>query len=243
MVIGVAPVHGHGLLISDTRAEFSLMPNAPSANCIQKIHYVGPNIIAGFAGSIKLGYRQIAVLKRELGSAKPEYGWNIDQISESWLRRSFQRMFDQSEDSEKFLGSHFILVAAHPHKTHGGSDDPWMDVVRFCSPSFEPEKGSVQQPMFIGSEAVIEKFRLPFKEVMRQQFSIHMLVKDQQEQTAAIMGILHNTRQVENFHVGLVTRGNATITDSNPDLKFADSYGTFIKYCAEYHLEPACAFA
>jgi len=170
MIIGVAPVHGDGLLISDTRAEFTLMAKPRYADCIQKIHYVGPNVIAGFAGSTKLGYRQIAVLKKELGPAKPEYGWNIDQIAGSWLPRLFRRIFDQSETIEKDLGSDVILVAAHPTKTHGGSDEPWMDAVRFCFPNFEAEKGSVHQAVSIGNAS--EDSRTIFKEVMKHQFSI-----------------------------------------------------------------------
>lgn len=236
MIIGIAPVHGDGLLVSDARAEFTLMAKPRTADCIQKIHYIGPNVIGGFAGSVKLGFRQIAELKKQLGPAKPEYGWNIDQIAGNWLPRLFRSIFDQSESVEKELASNVLLVAAHPHKTHGGSEEPWMDAVRFCSPHFEPEKGAVNQLVGIGDVSV--EFRAIMKEVIKHQFSINMHYQQQSDQAAAIAGILQGKHQV-----GLIRKGESTIVSTDPDLKIADSYGVYIKYCAENHLEPSCAVA
>jgi hypothetical protein len=236
MIIGVAPVYGDGLLISDTRAEFTLMAKPRYADCIQKIHYVGPNVIAGFSGSVKLGFRQIAELKKQLGPAKPEYGWNIDQIAGNWLPRLFRSIFDQSEADEKQLDSNVLLVAAHPHKTHGGSDEAWMDAVRFCSPVFEAEKSSVNQPIGIG--ILNEEFQATVKEVLKHQFSIQMLFDQQSDQAAAIAGIVKGT-----YQIGLINRGKSTIITTDTDLRVADRYGAYIKYCAENHLEPACAVA
>ena len=63
--IGFAPVHGDGIIISDTRVIFTQMEKEPGVDCLQKIHYVGPNLIAAFTGSVKIGFRVVAELKKQ----------------------------------------------------------------------------------------------------------------------------------------------------------------------------------
>jgi len=63
-----------------------------------------------------------------------------------------------------------------------------------------------------------------------------MMFEQQSDQAAAIAGILQGK-----YQVGLIGKGRSIVVSSDPTLKVADSYGAFIKYCAENHLEPACA--
>src|SRR5262245_33230001 len=129
--IGFAPVHGDGILISDTRVIFTQMADQPHLDCLQKIHYIGPNLISAFTGSVKIGFRVIGEMKKQLGSARKDQGWNIDEISKIWIPRLLRHIFDNSEESEKTFGLDVAVVAAHPFKAHGGSSMAWMDAIRF----------------------------------------------------------------------------------------------------------------
>jgi len=239
--IGVAPVHGDGMLVSDVRVTFE----AGEADCLQKIHYVKPSILFGFAGSVKIGFRQTTAIKKELANAKLDRGWDIDQISRNWLPGLFRRFYDHSEDEERDLGSQMILVAAHPKKTHGGSGSPWIDAVKFCSPDFAPQTGFVNQPVVVGNDKTLLRCVEAVKEACKQQFMIEMLIEDQAAQAAALADTLLRYISEQPFQVGLVTLGESAIANSNDSLqsKLVDTYAGFLKFCSENQLEPSRAVA
>ncbi len=239
--IGVAPVHGDGILVSDVRATFE----TTEADCLQKLYYVKPSILFGFAGSVKIGFRQTTAMKKELGNAKMERGWDIDQISRSWLPGLFRRFYENSEDEERDLGSQMILVAAHPKKSHGGSASPWMDAIKFCSPDFEPQTGFVNQPVSVGNAKRLPHYLEAVKEACKQQFMIEMLIEEQTAQAAAIADTLLKYISDQPFQVGLITLGESAIANSNDSLqsRLVDSYAGFLKFCSENQLEPSRAVA
>jgi hypothetical protein len=239
--IGVAPVHGDGMLISDVRVTFE----TGEADCLQKIHYVQPSILFAFAGSIKIGFRHTTAIKKELANAKLDRGWDINQISRSWLPGLFRRFFEHSEEEERDLGSQIILVAAHPKKSHGGSASPWTDAVRFCSPDFEPQAGFLNQPVVVGNANNLQHFVTAVKEACKQQFMIEMLIEKQADQAAAIAGTLLPYISEQPFQVGLVTLGESTIANSSDSLqsKIVDTYAGFLKFCSENQREPSRAVA
>ncbi|MCI0416026.1 hypothetical protein L0222_24900 [bacterium] len=238
--IGIAPVHGDGILVSDVRVTFE----TAEADCLQKIHYVKPSILFAFAGSVKIGFRQTTAMKQELGSAKLERGWDIDQISKTWLPGLFRRFYDHSEEEERDLGSQIILVAAHPKKSHGGSASPWIDAVKFCSPDFEPQTGFVNQPVFVGNK-MLPHYLQAVKEACKQQFVVEMLIEDQADQASAIANTLLTYIPEQPFQIGLITLGESAIANSNDSLqsKLVDTYAGFLKFCSENQLEPSRALA
>src|SRR5262245_10209828 len=134
LAIGFAPVHGDGILIADTSVRFTLMENEPVVDCLQKDHYVGPNILFAFTGSVKIRFRMLAEMKEQLGAAKLDKGWNVNEISSSWLPRLFRHIFENAEENEKTLCLEILIVAAHPQKLHGGSASAWIDAIQFSFP-------------------------------------------------------------------------------------------------------------
>jgi hypothetical protein len=239
--IGVAPVHGDGMLVSDVRVTFE----KGEADCLQKIHYVQPSILFAFAGSVKIGFRQTTAIKKELANAKLDRGWDIDQISRNWLPGLFRRFFDHSEEEERDLGSQIILVAAHPKKSHGGSASPWTDTVKFCSPDFEPQTGFLNQPVFVGNTKKFQHYTEAVKEACKQQFMIEMLIEKQADQATALANTLLTYISEQPFQIGLVTLGESAIANSNDSLqsKLVETYAAFLKFCSENQLEPSRAVA
>jgi hypothetical protein len=235
--IGFAPVHGDGIIISDTRVIFTQMENEPGVDCLQKIHYVGPNLISAFTGSVKIGFRVVAELKKQLGSARIDQGWNIDEISKDWIPRLLRHIFENAEESEKTLGLKIVVVAAHPHKSHGGSAMSWIDAVRFSGPDFESEKSFLNQPLLIGNQTSKSN---RIAELCRKEFAIQTASDDPESQIVAT--ITDHDYDLGAFQVGLINRGKSAIVGSN-EITAIQSYGNFAKYCAERKLEPFCALA
>ena len=236
--IGFAPVHGDGILVSDTRVHFTLMEKETFSDCMQKIHYVGPNILSGFTGSVKIGFRVVAEMKKQLGAAKLDHGWNLLEISNLWLPRLFRHIFENSEENEKSLGLQIVLVAAHPQKVHGGSSLPWIDAMRFSFPDFESEKGFMNQPLRIGNQSGTQTLA----DLLRRQFSVQMDLEDSSAQAAFIANQMHALAGESVLQVGLINRGKSVIVESS-ESNLIQSYGSFAKYCAEKKLEPFCALA
>ena len=235
--IGFAPVHGDGIIISDTRVIFTQMEKEPAVDCLQKIHYVGPNLISAFTGSVKVGFRVVAELKKQLGSARIDQGWNIDEISKIWIPRLLRHIYENAEESEKTLGLEIVVVAAHPHKSHGGSAMSWIDAVRFSYPDFEAEKSFLNQPLLIGDQTSKSK---RIVELCRKEFSIQTASDDPESQIVAT--IARQDYDLGAFQIGLINRGKSTIANSSQTIAI-QSYGNFAKFCAERKLEPFSALA
>jgi hypothetical protein len=235
--IGFAPVHGDGILVADTRVIFSQMEKLPAVDCLQKIHYVGPNILSAFTGSVKIGFRVVGELKKQLGSARIDQGWNIDEISKIWIPKLLRHIYENAEESEKALGLEIAIVAAHPHKSHGGSTTPWIDAIGFRCPDFESEKSFLNQPLLIGNQTSKSN---RIAELCRKQFSIQTASDSPESQMVAT--IAQQDYDLGAFQIGLINRGKAKIASSG-EITAIQSYGNFAKYCAERKLEPFSAMA
>jgi hypothetical protein len=230
--IGFAPVHGDGILISDTRVIFKQMEKEPAVDCLQKVHYVGPNLTSAFTGSVKIGFRIVGELKKQLGSARVDQGWNIDEISKVWIPRLLRHIYENAEESEKSLGLEVVVVSAHPHKMHGGSTTPWIDAVKFRYPDFEAEKSFLNQPLLIGNQT---SKSIRIAEFCRKQFSIQTSLDDPESQIVAT--IARQDYDLGAFQIGLINRGKSIILSSG-EITAVQSYGNFAKFCAERKLEP-----
>lgn len=62
-VIGVASLFGHGVVISDIRVTFN---NGASVDMLQKAYPVGNFMVAGFAGSVLIGFNLLNSLAKVL---------------------------------------------------------------------------------------------------------------------------------------------------------------------------------
>ncbi len=64
-VIGMAGHFIGGVLLSDIRVTFK---GQPARDLIRKIHQVGPNVVIGFAGSVRLGFSLVEDLRAYAGT-------------------------------------------------------------------------------------------------------------------------------------------------------------------------------
>ena len=150
-VVGTPTIFGYAILVSDIRVTFTATDGRRRYfDCLQKIHPVSKSMLAGFAGSVKIGFRMLAQLQYESAKVPPDADWVLDIIANTWWPRLARRIFERSEAGETNLGSQIILAAAHPGKNMGDTT-PQTNVYSFSSPNFEPIKASYRQILSIGS--------------------------------------------------------------------------------------------
>lgn len=70
-VVGASSILGYGVMISDVRITFS---DGTEKDMLRKVYPVGPWMLAGFAGSVRIGMTLIDNLKQSLSDTIPRDG-------------------------------------------------------------------------------------------------------------------------------------------------------------------------
>lgn len=115
-------------LVSDTRASW---PNGQHVDCVQKIRSIGPTTLAGFAGSVRLGFEALDCLQSELNlfarAQRPFRAVAMDRVP-----RLLRWMFRKASSTHRRLGLEIILADA-------SGRDPTTLVCAFRAPHFSFE--------------------------------------------------------------------------------------------------------
>ncbi len=153
-VVGTSTLFGYALVVSDIRASWK---DKSYLDCLQKIHLVSPSMIAGFSGSIKIGFRLLGRLEYESSKARQDEDWVLDILANTWWPRIARSIFNKSEPEEKHWGSSIILAAPHPANNMGDTSWPETQVYSFSSPDFEPKKADYETLASVGD---VSSFRV-----------------------------------------------------------------------------------
>lgn len=153
-VIGGITPFGYGVGISDIRVSWK---NGNFKDCLQKVYPVGNFIIAGFAGSVTLGFNLIDDLRQFLFLDKPNEAWIPEWVAIKWHRRA-RRIFNSAPQSIKKLGSSILLVGIHPNHNEGNSPWPKGTACKFNSPDFEANFSKKGEFISIGSGSNVEEY-------------------------------------------------------------------------------------
>jgi hypothetical protein len=162
-VIGASSVFGYGVMMSDVRVTFG---DGSERDLVQKAYPVGRFIVAGFAGSVKIGFQMIESLKEFLippSNAGPG-AWQPEWVANHWKPIAGQ-IFATAHPREQAGGCQILLVgvsnkidpqvAANPRAVHM----PRACIVRFSSPDFETViKNERLSVVHIGSGADVEYY-------------------------------------------------------------------------------------
>ncbi|HTQ98766.1 MAG TPA: hypothetical protein VMH83_02205 [Candidatus Acidoferrum sp.] len=125
--------------------------------CLQKIHPLTRNIIAGFSGSVKGGFQILNAIKQQLCY---DQNYSLPRLSHEWLPRLMQREFRKLPSKEQSLQVQLILLSAHPHFIRGALHVPQSHTVRFKSPHFKPETTRGAECFGIGSGEIVDHYRI-----------------------------------------------------------------------------------
>lgn len=113
---------------------------------LQKVHPICPFVVAGFAGSVELGFWAIGDLDHYVGDLPPGVAVYPTVIARWWWRRA-RRVFARAPEHLRELGLSVVLVGASPDPTPLTVSHGFI----FHSPRFEPERISSMKPRGIGS--------------------------------------------------------------------------------------------
>jgi hypothetical protein len=142
-VIGASSIFGDGAMISDVRASW---PDGRTRDIVQKARHVGPCIVGGFAGSIKIGFQMLESLSRFLippPGAPQDGGWEPGWVAKHW-QPSAIRIFANASSEEQSLNSHILLVGIASGRNKKSAKNvqnlliPRVYLITMKSPNFKP---------------------------------------------------------------------------------------------------------
>jgi hypothetical protein len=138
-IIGASSLFGYGVMLSDVRVTFS---TGKTADIVKKAYSVGPYIVAGFAGSVLIGFRLLQGLHEFLfvppsGAEADRLAWKPEWVAEHWAPEA-RKIFEKCALAERKLGSHFLMVGVSPDENMGTPNSPRVYVIRFSDPDFSP---------------------------------------------------------------------------------------------------------
>jgi hypothetical protein len=132
LILGHASGFDYGALISDVRVSWGTDQHA---DMLQKIYPVGPLLLAGFAGSVQVGFQMIHDM-REAFALPPDHIWLPSIAVWRWWRRA-RRIFRYQPIELQQLGCSLIVAAVSPVRSGFIGTFSYAAVMR--SPDFRPE--------------------------------------------------------------------------------------------------------
>jgi len=136
-VIGASTMFGYGIVLSDICVTFR---NGERRDILQKAYPVGNYIVAGFAGSIELGFMLLQNLREflKLPEEVKDSAWHPAWVTEKWSPIA-KEIYDHAPKELQHDGSQVLMVGASPSEDIGipGLSQSYVSVLR--SPKFSPE--------------------------------------------------------------------------------------------------------
>jgi hypothetical protein len=132
-VIGAISIFGYGIVVSDVQVSWK--HSGKELPILRKAYPVGNTIVAGFAGSVRIGFRLIDSLRVGLAGTAANQAWHPWWVAKHWPPEA-SRIFDSSEPEERALKSEVLLVGVSP--TEQRQHDPKVYLIRMSSPDFRP---------------------------------------------------------------------------------------------------------
>ena len=166
-VVGASSILGYGVMISDVRITFA---DGTQSDMLRKVYPMGPWMLAGFAGSVRVGMTLLDSLQRSLEAIIPpdrrdghSFVFNPDAIAEQWGPHAAD-IFARMPQEEQALGSQILLVGvnnpppANPLPPNA-RQLPHVHIIKFSWPHFEPQPAEERwTAQHIGSGANIDRF-------------------------------------------------------------------------------------
>jgi hypothetical protein len=154
-------------MISDVRVSFT---DQTQSDMLRKVYPIGPWMLAGFAGSVRIGMTLIDNLQCSLSATVPQnppkgynFVFNPDVVAEDWAPRAAE-IFARMPAEEQAQGSQILLVGVSTPPPENplppnAQKLPYVHMIKFSWPHFEPQLAEERwTAQHIGSGANIEGF-------------------------------------------------------------------------------------
>jgi hypothetical protein len=162
-VIGASSLFGYGVMLSDVRVRLA---DGTRADLVKKAYPVGQYLVAGFAGSVRIGFILLQSL-RDFLQLPPEAvegnAWHPQWVAENWAPKA-KLLFDALSSNERQLGSQILLVGVSPNENLGAPEFPRVYIIRFANPDFRP--GFMRRAFtvcHIGSGGSVDEYKRAFR--------------------------------------------------------------------------------
>jgi hypothetical protein len=268
-VIAASSILGYGVIISDVCVTFKNDDGTQETkDCLQKIHWIAPSIIAGFAGSVKIGFELLEDLAGFLYIPQEEQGngsWIPQWVAENWRERA-KSIFDGSPDDLRECGSQILMVCTHPTEDLGFPSRPRIYVTKMESPLFEPLVASDYSRIFsIGSGSSIPLYMATLQELVPEDGYHPLMQLDIGDMGGWAHGLAFQLTQAiknhqaqgvsKHLHIGVVTRRRYYIIPNdwsetqNGELvdfkmpRVATNWEELQQFCASSNVNPGLAIA
>ena len=210
-IIGTPAAFGFAIGFSDIRVTFE---SGRTSDCLRKIFHVGNDVLAGFAGNVKLGFALIHSLAQFLSAAGHDEAWNPEAIAAEWPRIAKDVAYDfvPSERSAEVM-----ILAVHPSADLGAPVFPRPYVYTLRTPSFEPRLARVGQFVSIGSGSSQQKYLDALESVRTNPFYDEMIMVPNGIQVSLAHALSRTIREnpedsvSHHLHIGTVRRGGCAI--------------------------------
>jgi len=164
-VLATSTVFGYGALYSDVQVTFR---DGSTRDLVQKAYPLGNYIVAGFSGSVRIGFLLLQSLSDALRISDREsasMAWDPFWVSKVWpsIARS---VFNSAPQEEKALSSSILMLGVSPTESSGLGAR--VICTRFASPDFLP--GIMARPITlcsIGSGSGVREYKRSIKPLFR----------------------------------------------------------------------------
>lgn len=156
-VIGASTIFGYGVVISDVRVTF---PDGEEMDVLQKAYPLGKFIVAGFAGSVELGFVLLENLRGflRLPAGAKDCAWDPEWVGRNWSAEA-RRVYGSASRALQERGADILMVGISPDEDIGipGWAQSYVCVLK-C-PTFDAEiiKGG-NKVCSIGSGGYVEVY-------------------------------------------------------------------------------------
>ncbi len=218
-VIGSPTMFGYCVGLADIQVTFPCPDGSKKyLDCIQKIQPIGKFIVAGFSGSVKIGFSLMDDLKRwAVLPLNVRVCWIPDCLVLKWKRRA--RRIYKILDPKKQNPTQILLLGVYPTSDNGipGFSKTYGCIMK--SPDFEPEIITPNTIGSIGSGNNVDEFK---KTLSENSGGYNPMMQSEVQNPGGYgfaLSIVLSTKAIEknvpgisgHFHVCEVRRGNITI--------------------------------
>ena len=248
------------LMAGDVCVSFPTAGGVIERDCLLKIYSMAPNIVAGFAGSVRAGLLVLGTIQSQLHA---DQLYSLPRAAHSWMPRLMRRVFRALPEHERAQHCQVLMMGAHPELESGYPGVPRSHVVRFVSPEFAPEVSIERKFIGIGSGADVEAYRTAAEEVLGGYFLERAIQAGWHAPAQHLADHLHRTvgqaprsGVSRHFVYATVSRGGALIAPHTYTIHAQDGqetpvgpppiargYPEFIAYCRANGLAAAAATA
>lgn len=263
-IIGTSSLMDNANLVSDVCVTFTLSNGDKKyIDCLQKVYYVGKYVLAGFAGSVKIGLKMIEYLNKELSKTGENEAWNMEIVLNTVLPRMLRRIYRLSDENEKRLRCSLLIASVHPSKNNGDGPYALTYIHKLDSPDFEPKKAKFNEVFSIGSGSGVQLYVKAVNKLKNDMEFLKMSVMSKQPYAFSLAAEIRKEVEMnpisgvsKYFLAGSVRRGEAEIvevlihkyTDDGNIIednfpKLASGSLEFHNYCSQHNISAECAIA